>query len=109
MPQYDGDVAAVPPPDRVHGTHGSVADAMPVSSSRLEQGLCPLHEAAKPAPARLFGDSGLQDTALLGALLLLVALAARLAPRVVLVRVAVVHVELGQRLRQVAQPAREMQ
>lgn len=45
------------------------------------------------------------DARLLGALLLLVLRAARLAPRVVLVGVAVVGVELVQHLGHVAQPA----
>lgn len=57
------------------------------------------------SPAGLLRDGGLQHPHLLRALLLLVVRAAGLAPRVVLVRVAVVDVELVQHLGHAAQPA----
>ncbi len=57
------------------------------------------------SPAGLLCDSGLQHPHLFRALLLLVVRAAGLAPRVVLVRVAVVDVELVQHLGHAAQPA----
>lgn len=59
----------------------------------------------RTAPALLLFDGGLVDALLLGALELLVLRAAGLAPGVVLVGVAVVHVVLVQHTYHVAQPA----